>query len=174
VEILKQSGFQPIPLAVTDLLTALQTGLVDAFAAPPAAALSFQWFALAPNMADLRWQPLPAATVISLKTWNEIPAALRPQLEKAAFEAGARLQERIHTLNDQAVDVMKQHGLKITHVSAETEARWQAMVREKTGPFFIGPRFSRSMYDAVQAAIEEYRRAAAAKSAGGGTPSAKP
>ena len=112
MELLKQSGFQPLSLAVTDLLPSLQTGLVDAFAAPPAAALSFQWFALAPHMADLKWQPMPGATVVSAKAWGEIPAALRPLLEQAAADAGAKLQARIDQLNDQAVEAMRQRGLK--------------------------------------------------------------
>ena len=163
VELLKQSGFQPMSLAVTDLLPSLQTGLVDAFAAPPAAALSFQWFALTPHMADLKWQPLPGATVISAKVWDEIPAALRPQLEQAAADAGAKLQARINLLNDQAVEAMRQRGLSVTRVTPEAEERWQALVRAKGIPVFVGTRFSREIFDAVQETLLEYR-----KSRGGG------
>jgi len=157
-ELLKQSGFQPMPLAVTDLLPSLQTGLVDAFAAPPAAALSFQWFALAPYMADLKWQPLPGATVVSAKVWGEIPAELRPLLEQAAAAAGGRLQARIDALNDQAVEAMRQRGLSLTRVTPETEARWQALVAEKGIPVFVGTRFSREIFEAVQETLRAYRR----------------
>lgn len=158
VELLKNAGFQPMPLAVTDLLPSLQTGLVDAFAAPPVAALSFQWFALAPHMADLRWQPLPGATVISAKVWGEIPAALRPRLEEAAAAAGAKLQERIDALNDEAVEAMRRRGLSVTHVTAETEERWRALVREKGLPVFVGTRFSREIFEAVQELLLAHRR----------------
>ena len=158
VELLKQAGFQPMPLAVTDLLPSLQTGLVDAFAAPPVAALSFQWFALTPYMADLKWQPMPGATVVSAKVWGEIPAGLRPQLEQAAAAAGAKLQARIDALNDQAVEAMRQRGLSVTRITPETEARWQAIVREKGIPVFVGTRFSREIFDAVQETLGVYRR----------------
>ena len=158
VELLKQSGFQPMSLAVTDLLPSLQTGLVDAFAAPPAAALSFQWFALAPHMADLKWQPLPGATVVSAKAWGEIPAALRPQLEQAAADAGAKLQARIDQLNDQAVEAMRQRGMKVTRVTPEAEERWRSLVRAKGIPVFVGARFSREIFDAVEESLLEYRR----------------
>jgi TRAP-type C4-dicarboxylate transport system substrate-binding protein len=158
VDLLKQAGFQPIPLAVTDLLPSLQTGLVDAFAAPPAVALSYQWFALTPHMADLRWQPLPGATVVSAKVWGEIPAALRPLLEQAAAEAGERLQARIDQLNDQAVEAMRQRGLSVTRVSPESQQRWESLVREKGIPVFVGTRFSREAFDVVQEALLEYRR----------------
>ena len=162
VELLKQTGFQPLPLAVTDLLPALQTGLVDAFAAPPSVALAYQWFAATPHMADLKWQPLPGATVISAKVWAQVPAELRPRLEQAAAEVGAKLQARIGALNEQAVEAMRRRGLSVNRVSVEMEERWKALVREKGLPAFVGTRFSREAFAVVQEALVEYRRGRAA------------
>jgi TRAP-type C4-dicarboxylate transport system substrate-binding protein len=159
VELLKRSGFQPVPLAVTDLLPSLQTGLVDAFGAPPAAALSFQWFSLAPNMTDLKFEPLPGATVISVKSWKKIPEELRPSLEKAAREIGARLQKRILELNDEAVEAMKGYGLKVIQVPPEDYRKWMTQVEEKATPDFLKERFSLETFEEIKAALKEYRRA---------------
>ena len=159
IELLKRSGFQPVPLAVTDLLPSLQTGLVDAFGAPPAAALSFQWFSLAPNMTDLKWEPLPGATVISIRSWRKIPEELRPKLEKAAREIGARLQKRIMELNDEAVEAMKGHGLKVFKVPPEVYRNWMVQVEEKSTPDFLKERFSLETFEGIKAALKEYRRA---------------
>jgi TRAP-type C4-dicarboxylate transport system substrate-binding protein len=158
LELVKASGFNPVPLAITDLLPSLQTGLVDSFAVPPAAALSFQWFALAPNMTDLRWQPLPGTTVVSMKQWNRIPADLRPVLENSARKAGTRLQKRIRALEHDAIVAMKKHGLTVHPVSSEVEAQWAMLVREKGYPAFVGPRFSKKMFHTVRSILDEYRR----------------
>lgn len=157
LELLNSSGFNPVPLSVIDLLPALQTGLVDSFAAPPAAALSFQWFALAPNMTGFPWQPLPGATVISIKQWNRIPADLRPLLEKAAREVGGRLQKRIRKLEHDAIEAMIDHGLTVHAVPPEVEEEWRTIVREKGYPAFVGPRFSKEMFDTVRSILDEYR-----------------
>lgn len=157
IELLQKSGFHPVPLAVTDLLPSLQTGLVDSFAAPPAAALSFQWFALAPNMTDFRWMPLPAATVISKKKWEEIPADLRPKLKEAAAKIGARVQTQIRSLETEAVDVMKKHGLKIIPVPPEARKEWERLVREQGLPVFVGKRFTQERFDEVQRTVDEIR-----------------
>jgi TRAP-type C4-dicarboxylate transport system substrate-binding protein len=157
MELLKSSGFNPVALAITDLLPSLQTGLVDAFAAPPAAALAFQWFALAPHMTDLRWQPLPGTTVVSMKKWNEIPRNLRPKLEEAARTAGARLQKRSRELEQEAIVAMKNHGLTVHPVPPEAEEEWSALVRERAYPVFVGPRFSKAMFDKVSSLLNEYR-----------------
>jgi TRAP-type C4-dicarboxylate transport system substrate-binding protein len=158
LELLKASGFNPVPLAITDLLPSLQTGLVDAFAAPPTAALAFQWFALAPHMTDFRWQPLPGATVISIKQWNQIPADLKPKLEEAARQAGARLQKRIRELEQEAITAMKDHGLIVHAVPQEAEEQWRTLVREKGYPVFVGPRFSKEMFNTVRRLLDEYRQ----------------
>jgi len=158
LELLKASGFNPVPLAITDLLPSLQTGLVDAFAAPPTAALAFQWFALAPHMTDFRWQPLPGATVISIKQWNQIPADLKPKLEEAARQAGARLQKRIRELEQEAIAAMKDHGLIVHAVPEEAEEEWRTLVREKGYPVFVGPRFSKEMFNTVRCLLDEYRQ----------------
>ena len=158
LELLKASGFNPVPLAITDLLPSLQTGLVDAFAAPPTAALAFQWFALAPHMTGFRWQPLPGATVISIKQWNQIPADLKPKLEEAARQAGARLQKRIRELEQEAITAMKDHGLIVHAVPEEAEEEWRTLVREKGYPVFVGPRFSKEMFNTVRRLLDEYRQ----------------
>ena len=150
-------GFNPVPLALTDLLPSLQTGLVDSFAAPPTAALSFQWFALAPHMMDLRWQPLAGTTVISMKRWHSIPPDLRPLLEDAAREVGARFQKQVRELEQEAIVAMKNHGLKVHVVSPEAEEKWRTLVREKAHPVFVGPRFSKDMFDTVRSILDEYR-----------------
>ena len=157
LELLKGAGFRPVPLAINDLLPSLQTGLVEAFAAPPIAALSFQWFALTPNMADLRWQPLPGATVISMKTWRKIPAEMKPLLVKAAVAAGVRIRDRIAELNEEALKVMQEHGLKINRVTPQGVEYWRAEFHKKGGDRFIDTRYSREAYERVLRILEDYR-----------------
>jgi TRAP-type C4-dicarboxylate transport system substrate-binding protein len=158
LELLKRAGFQPVPLAINDLLPSLQTGLVNSFAAPPVAALSFQWFALTPNMVDLRWQPVPGATLISLKTWRKVPDDLKPQLERAAVDVGKRLWGQIARLNEEALVVMQEHGLKINRLTAEGAEYWETQFLKEVGDEFIEKRFTREAYERVGRILEEYRR----------------
>jgi TRAP-type C4-dicarboxylate transport system substrate-binding protein len=141
IEVLKKWGFNPVPLGITDLLPSLQTGLVDAFPSPPAAAVLFQMFTLAPHMTDFRWQPLPGTTVISMRQWNKI----------------ARLQTRIRELEKQAIAVMIEHGLTVHPVSPSVEEEWRKLLREAGYPVIVGPRVSQEMFDAVRSLLDEYR-----------------
>src|SRR5262249_26506035 len=92
VDLWKASGFHPIPLATTDILPGLQSGLINSFDTTPLLALASQWFALAPYMLDLKWAPLVGATVVTRAAWERIPAQERPVLLEAAAAAGERLR----------------------------------------------------------------------------------
>ena len=161
IELLKQSGFQPIPLPVTDLLPSLQTGLIDTFAAPPAVALSFQWFGLAPHMTDLRLEPVPGMIVISTKVWNRIPQDLQPHLIEVAQAVGKRLMQKSITLEQDAIRAMQDRGLEVHPVPEPVQKEWQNLIQEKGHPVFVGPRFSEDIQEQIQAVVQPLRASAA-------------
>ena len=92
-----------------------------------------------------------------MKRWNRIPPDLRPLLEDAAREVGTRLQKRIRELEQEAILVMKKHGLTVHAVPPEVEEEWKTLVRKKGYPVFVGPRFSKEMFDTVRSLLDEYR-----------------
>ena len=55
VELFKRFGFNAIPVSETDILTGLQTGMINSMQTVPILSLSSGWFALMPNMLDLKW-----------------------------------------------------------------------------------------------------------------------
>ena len=157
VGLLKDLGFTPVSLSVTDLLPSLQTGLIDAFAAPPVAALSFQWFGPVGHMSEMLWQPMASATVITLKAWNKIPAELRPKLEKAASRIGKNLQQRSRELEEQAVREMEHRGLKVHAIPEEDVEKFRRLIEQHAIPKFVGDRISPEVFNNVQAVLKEFR-----------------
>ncbi|HZW35638.1 MAG: TRAP transporter substrate-binding protein DctP [Deltaproteobacteria bacterium] len=156
VQLYKETGFQPVPLSAVDILPGLQTGLINAFDTTPLAALAFQWFGLAPNMADVRWAPLTGATVIDRKAWLKIPEGTRAKLLEASRSAGLRLRGEIRRLNDDALKVMVKNGLKISHVPPDAQAEWRKIV-EDVYPRIRGNIIPAEMFDAARKYRDEYR-----------------
>ena len=156
LELYKEVGFRPVPLSVNDLLPGLQTGMVNGYNATPLVSLAFQWFGLAPHMADLRWAPLTGATVIEKKTWEKIPADLRVKLLEASRTAGGRLHVEVRRLNQEAIGVMVKNGLKIHKVPPDVQAQWRKMV-EDIHPKVRGGIMPAEAFDAVKKYRDEYR-----------------
>ena len=156
LELYKEVGFRPVPLAINDLLPGLQTGMVNGFNSTPLVSLAFQWFGLAPNMIDLRWAFLSGATVIEKKAWEKIPADMREKLLEASRGYEDRLQTEVRRLNEEAIKVMVKNGLKIHKVSPEVKEQWRKMV-EDVHPKVRGGVMPAEAFDAVKKFRDEFR-----------------
>jgi len=121
-------GFNTVSLSSIDIMPALQTGMIDAYQAPPLIALANQWFPFTPYMTDLKWAPLTGATVITDKAWQKIPAQYRHELARIVFEEGLNLQVDVRTLEQEAVDAMIKRGLKIVAVDRAARQTWLEVV----------------------------------------------
>jgi TRAP-type C4-dicarboxylate transport system substrate-binding protein len=156
VEAWKDAGYHVIPLPATEIHSALQSGLINAFPTTPLAALSFQWFGLAKHMADLKWAPLVGAVVLATTKWREIPNALQPRLLQVAHEVGVRLQGEGRKLNNDAVRVMQQHGLVVHPVPPEVVDHWEHSARAAY-PKLLGKVVPAAMVAEVERLRNEYR-----------------
>ncbi len=125
LQLWRQNGFQPVSLAVTDMLTGLQTGMIEALPTTPLAALSLQWFRQTPYMQDLGLAPLVGATVITKRAWNKLSAQDQAKLKKAALATEKRLKAEIPDQDKRAVEAMKKRGMSVTPVTAEQEKEWR-------------------------------------------------
>ena len=120
------NGFKPQALASTDILTGLQSGLIEALAIPPLVANAFQWYRKAPYMHELGLAPLIAATVITRKTWSRIPEEYRPALLRAAHRAEDKLKAQIPDQEHVAIEQMKKRGLEVTQSTDAAEWKREA------------------------------------------------
>lgn len=125
LNIWKSAGYSPIPLTPTDILTGLQTGLIDSFDTTPITALSFQWFKSAPYMTELKWAPLVGGTVISKKSWDALTPTQRDSIQKASSDAGLALRKDIRGQEQKVLDVMKGYGLNVVSLTPDEKGQWK-------------------------------------------------
>ena len=156
----QQAGFNVVALPVTEVTTALQSGMIDAYLTSPLAAASFQWFGIAPHMNDLSLAPLYGALVINKRTWERIPDRIRPRLRAVARAAAERLSATAHEQDDLAVHVMKAHGLQVHAATAALEQDWQ-QVAAREFRSLIGEVIDPEAYRLVTDTVAAYRARAA-------------
>lgn len=157
VEVWKSAGFNPVPLPATEIMTGLQTGLVESLGTPPQVAVISQYFNHAPNMTALRWQLLLGATLINKSTWEKIPADLRPALLQAAREAGTKLQAEIRAGESRDVEAMKKRGLNVVTPNAQQVAEWHKLTAAMY-PKIRGPIVPADAFDEALRYRDEYRK----------------
>jgi len=125
VEVWKKAGFNTVPLAATDMLPALQTGMVNAYPTTALMSLSSQWFAFTPYMIDMPWVPLVGATIVSKRAWNKVPESIRPELKRIALETGAKLCSQIRALEEKAITEMQKRGLIVLKLNEAQRENWR-------------------------------------------------
>jgi TRAP-type C4-dicarboxylate transport system substrate-binding protein len=136
----KELGLQVVPLSVTDMLTALQTGLIEAIYVPPLFALLDRSYQLATYMTDMKFAPLNAATVISVPAWERIPERYRQPFLAAAGQIGRALRDEIRQAGDAAIQEMRKRGLQVVELDAATLEQWRAEAQR------VYPKFGCSLH----------------------------
>ena len=156
VRVWQRAGFDVATLPVTEVMTALQSGMIDAYVSSPLSAASFQWFGVTPHMNDLRFAPLFGAVVISKRTWERIPAELRPRLLAAARSAARGLSAEVAALNEQAVEIMTLFGLKVHEATGAFERDWQRII-DRYFETLVGDVIDRQAHELVQEKVNAFR-----------------
>ncbi len=158
----RATGFDAIPLHTTEILAGLQTGMVEAYHAPPLIAAVYQWFGLTPYMSSIEIAPLIAGLIVNERTWRRIPERFRDRLLDVSKEVLTDLYYDTRDLEQQAIEIMKQNGLIINQVPESAMAEWYELMK-KGYAILIGSAISREVFDETVGYRDEYRAAKAAR-----------
>ena len=145
-QLYEKHGYQPVPLAMTDVLSGLQTGLITSLGFNPLYALSQQLFGIADNMLDMKWGNLTAAIIIDLKTWNKIKPEYKESMLSVAKSIGDGFQQKNRYDSDKAVEVMKKYGLKVNTPTPEQVKIWDELINSM-GPDIRGSLIEENAFD---------------------------
>lgn len=150
----KIMGFRPIPIPLPELVTSLNSGLVDAFYQSPLAAAGFQSFGLAPYMLNVKVAPFLGAIVITDSAWRRIPAAHRDEFREATRAIASDMEKAVGMLEQQAIAMMQMDGLVVAESSPEIEEAWERDVSRFDEAFL--DLFDTEMTNRVRELVEEF------------------
>lgn len=138
---LRQVGFQNIiTTPLTETLTALQTGMVNAFYSPLYAVVGLQWYTQAKYISSFTFGYTPAAILMDKKFYDSLP----PQFQKIIMDAWNRYLPELVRLtredNAKAYQSMLARGIKVgptpDGVIEEIRKRVFPLRRELAGKYY--------------------------------------
>jgi len=156
VGLMKSMGYHPVVLELSDVLSSLQTGMIDVVPVAPMWSLAFQVYRNTPHMVRMNWVPIVGATVITVRTWERMSEAARTALTEAARTAGQTLRAHRDEQDERTIEAMQSHGLTVHELSAEARSRWQVLA-ESVWPRIRGAMVPAATFDHVMALLESYR-----------------
>lgn len=155
-EIMKSLGYTPVPLEVSDILPAIQTGMINAVPSTPYFALATQVYNSAPNMLDLNWAPIVGALVITRKAWDDMSPEAQAAVREAGAKAGANMRQQARKEVDDAVAAMQKRGLKVNTPNEAQMAEWRKLA-DTLYPQIRGQLVPADIFDEVVRELEAYR-----------------
>jgi TRAP-type C4-dicarboxylate transport system substrate-binding protein len=146
-----------VPMSSTDMLSGLQTGLIEALATTTLFALTTQWYTYAKNMVAVKWAPLNGATVMSKSKWDEMKEVGDPaEFMRIAEEEVAKTNLEVREQGDKAIKAMKDKGLTVHDPTPAELADWEkaAQIAYPTLKEKVVPA---KFFDETQRLVNEYR-----------------
>jgi TRAP-type C4-dicarboxylate transport system substrate-binding protein len=173
VQAWKKNGYQPVPLASTDILLGFQTKMIDVVPTTPIAALSLQWFRQTPYMLGMGLAPLVGGVVVTKSAWDKLAPGDRELLLAAARATEKELDSEVPRQDASAIAEMRQRGLTVVEIDAEQQRGW----RTEAQRFVVAARDGRvppEILAAAEGAIAKYRSRPAAAAGTGGAAGGRP
>jgi TRAP-type C4-dicarboxylate transport system substrate-binding protein len=114
-------GVRAIPLAVTDVLTSLQTGLIETVYISPLGAIALQWFTKVRYISPAPMANVTGAVIIRKKIFGRLAPAHQKILMERTRSRMEELRRLTRKENTQAIEAMKKRGLKVSAPPAATD-----------------------------------------------------
>lgn len=154
LQLWKRGGFRAVQLSSIDILSGLQTGLINAIGTNPIVALASQWFGLANHMLDMRWGLLTGGIIIDNRTWNKIDPKYHEKMLEIVAEIDKEQRKTGRYKDVESIEVMKEYGLKVHEISDVDLRYWKEYV-EKWYPDIRGSYVPADIFDKVVALKKE-------------------
>lgn len=157
--IVEAAGLSPVPLPISDVLTGLQTGLIDTVAAPPVGAIALQWFTKAPYLTDLPITYVCGALAISEKTLAEMSPADRKVVSEALTATSANLDRKTRADDKEARAALAKQGVTFVDPTDDTRAEWDVIAAKATKKLVGDRGYDPKLYAEIEKLLAEYRGA---------------
>ena len=152
-------GLAPTTLPLTDVLTGLQTGLIDIVASPPIGAVAFQWHTRVNYMTDTPLAYTWAQLVVERRAFERLSEADRAVVTEVMRGVYERLNAQNRLDNTAATDAMRERGIELVTPTPEELANWHAVGERVTRTVIERGTFDADLYQRVRASLDAYRAA---------------
>lgn len=151
-------GLSPVTLAVTDVMTGLQTGLVDIVGSSPVGAVVMQWHTKVKYMTDFPLAYLMGYMVVDKKYFDKISDADQQVVREVFGKVYAEF-DRQNKLDDSAAfKALVDSGIEIVRPNQQEIENWRSLVYASNFEMADRGVISRELLDKMLGYIDEYRK----------------
>jgi TRAP-type C4-dicarboxylate transport system substrate-binding protein len=159
----KAMGINAIPLSITDVLTSLQTNLIDGVYTSPLAAIALQWFTRVKYMADVPLADASGAVVISKKEFDMLAPDLQQILLKDGQKYLRQLTLQSRKDNTASIETLKKQGITIVEPENKDALSQYAEIGQQARISLVGKLYDQEFLTRVEGSLADFRKAQTGK-----------
>lgn len=151
------AGISPVPLPLSDVLTGLQTGLIDTVGTSPIGALALQWYTRIDYVTDAPLMYLYGLMMIDRRYFGRIEPADQATVREVMADVFRRLDRINRQENQEARQVLADRGIEFIEPSPEERERWNRVMVEAIDHMKRTDYFSEPIVETLRRHLDEYR-----------------
>lgn len=148
---------KPIPLSITDVMTSLQTGMINAVYSAPATVIPLQWYTKMKYAMALPITTASGAVVISKKVFDSISK----EDQKSLLELGDRHFRALTTVsrkdNERSIATLKKERVEFVEPSGPDAVAAFERMGEEARRSLVGKLYSAGLLGKIEAALKKFR-----------------
>jgi TRAP-type C4-dicarboxylate transport system substrate-binding protein len=156
-KIAKAFKINPIALNIGDVLTALQTGAIDAIVAPPVGAITLQWYSKTQYLTDAPFMYTYGVVALSTKALRGISEADMAVLTDELTQSSRVLDEGARIDNLKAFEALSTLGIEIQTMSDDDRKAIELEAKRATMLLIESGEFDQNLYSRIVSSLERHR-----------------
>lgn len=154
---LRAVGVSPVPLPLVDVLTGLQTGLIDTIGSSPTGAIALQWHTRVRYLMDVPLMYVYGLMIIERNAFERLSAPDQEVVDDVMSEVFRKLNRMTRDDNDKALAALRKQGIQFTHPSDENRASWTIRVADAMAELSRRGLFSEAILSKFRQHLDEFR-----------------
>lgn len=161
---LRALGVAPVIMPVTDVMTGLQTDLLDSVTVPPVGALVFQWHTRLKYITELPIAYVYASLLIDRRAFSKISAADQQVVREVMEGTYRKFDQNGVRENSEALQALLDNGLQMVTPDTAQLNEWRSIVNASHRQMASDGTFDMALLDQMQGLIKAYRNGTAVES----------
>jgi TRAP-type C4-dicarboxylate transport system substrate-binding protein len=150
-------GISPIPLSITDVLTSLQTNLINGVYVSPLACVAVQWYTKVKYMLNLPLADSNGAVLISKRKFNRLEEAEQKVLRELSKKYFGELTKLSREDNEKSLALLKEAGIVFTEISNPDKIEGFYQSGKKARRDLVGKLYDEEFLVKVESLVAEVR-----------------
>jgi TRAP-type C4-dicarboxylate transport system substrate-binding protein len=156
--VFSSANISPVPLPISDVLTGLQTGLIDTIITSPIGAIALQWHTKISYVMDEPLTYFSALLVIDKKAFDKLSEDDRQQVRDIMGKVFARINAQNRKDNVNAKQALLNQGIKFVRLVPDSAKEWREVGDIAMKQLEKQNRYSDKAYDDLMKHLDDSKK----------------